>query len=156
MMRVRRCFSLLVLASLIVAPRAFSKSAAVLSYPVADVWSTAVRFIRVDRGYAIREKDDASGYILFDLVEGAKVHKGSLELVSTIDGDGRDSTRAVFSIPDLPRHYEMNLLDKMTVKVREDRGSPAPPPPKRAPDAEKPARDAGALPRPGTSKEFPR
>jgi hypothetical protein len=124
---------------------ALARSTAVLSYPLADVWSTAVRFVRVDRGYSVREKDEESGYILFDMVEGSKTYKASLELIRATDDQGRDSTRAAFSIPDLPRHYETLLLDKLSAKVREERGSPAPPAPKKPPPEERPTKgDGGA------------
>ena len=133
-----------------------ARSTAVLSYPLGDVWSTAVRFVRVDRGYAVKEKDEESGYILFDMVEGSKTYKASLELIRATDDQGRDATRAAFSIPDLPRHFETMLLDKLSAKVREERGSPAPPPPPKKPD-EKPAPpDAGALPKAPNRKDLPR
>jgi hypothetical protein len=119
-----------------------ARSTAVLSYPLTDVWSTAVRFVRVDRGYTVKEKDQESGYILFDMVEGSKTYKASLELIHATDDQGRDSTRAAFSIPDLPRHFETLLLDKLAAKVREERGSPAPPAPKKPPE-EKPKADGG-------------
>jgi hypothetical protein len=136
---------------------ALARSTSVLSYPLPDVWSTAVRFVRVDRGYVVKEKDEESGYILFDMVEGSRTYKASLELIRATDDQGRDSTRAAFSIPDLPRHYETMLLDKLSAKVREERGSPAPPPPPKKPDAEKPpAPDAGALPKAPYRKELPR
>ena len=125
---------------------ALGRSAALLPYPVGEVWSSAVRFIRVDRNYPIHEKDESSGYILFDLVDGTKLHKGSLELVRATDGDGRDSTRVVFSIPNLPRHNETMLLDKLAAKVKEERGAPAPLPPPRKPD--RPPPDAGPPARP--------
>jgi hypothetical protein len=120
---------------------ALARSAAVLSYPVADVWPTAVRFVRVDRGYTVREKDEESGYILFEMAEGTKTYKASLELIRATDDQGRDATRAAISIPDLPRHFEVMLLDKLSAKVREERGSPAPAPPPR-----KPAEEEGAAP----------
>src|SRR6185436_20173122 len=127
------------------APRpALARSTAVLSYPLGDVWSTAVRFVRVDRGYAVKEKDEESGYILFDMVEGSKTYKASLELIRATDDQGLDSTRAASSIPDLPRHYETLLLDKLSAKVREERGSPAPPAPKKPPPEERPRGDGGA------------
>jgi hypothetical protein len=125
-----------------------ARSTAVLSYPLTDVWSTAVRFVRVDRGYTVREKDEESGYILFDMTEGAKTYKASLELIRATDDQGRDATRAAFSIPDLPRHFETMLLDKLSTKVREERGSPAPPVPKRPPGEEKPPRRDGGAPKP--------
>lgn len=146
---------------------ALARSAALLSYPIGDVWAGAVRFIRVDRGYPIVEKDEGSGYVLFELAEGAKTYKGSLELVRATDDAGRDSTRAVFSVPGLPRHFEAMLLDKLSAKVREERGPPAPPPPRDRPSpppsSDKPAApappDAGApsgLPRAPVRKDLPR
>jgi hypothetical protein len=122
---------------------AAARSSAVLPYPLADVWPTAVRFVRVDRGYTVREKDEESGYILFDLVEGTRTYKASLELIRATDDHGRDGTRAVFSIPDLPRHYEQMLLDKLAAKIREERGSPAPAPPPKKPPSERPPPDGG-------------
>jgi hypothetical protein len=132
---------------------ALARSTSVLSYPLGDVWSTAVRFVRVDRGYTVREKDEETGYILFDMVEGAKTYKASLELIRATDDQGRDATRAAFSIPDLPRHYETMLLDKLSAKVREERGSPAPPAPKRPPPEDRPPRPDGGPPKAG---ELPR
>jgi hypothetical protein len=120
-----------------------ARSASVLPYPVGDVWSSAVRFIRVDRGYVVREKDQGSGYILFDLSEGGKTYKGSLELIRATDDQGRDATRAAFALPDLPRHWEGMLLDKLAAKVREERGSPAPPPSRKPPAERSPDGGAG-------------
>jgi hypothetical protein len=128
-------------AGVLAAGSALGRSGAVLPYPVAEVWPTAVRFVRVDRGYTVREKDEESGYILFDLIEGTRTYKASLELIRAVDDQGREATRAVFSIPELPRHYETVLLDKLEAKVREERGAPAPPPPPRKPPAER--ADAG-------------
>jgi hypothetical protein len=102
-----------------------------------DVWTSAVRFLRVDRNYPVHEKDDEAGYILFDFTDGPKTCKGAIELIATTDAEGREATRVVFSIPDLPRRFESMLLDKLAAKLREDRGPPAPPPRKPAP-AQKP------------------
>ncbi len=147
---MRRWMAVAALLALLVGTRVSARTTGVLSYPITEVWSTAVRFIRVDRDYPIKEKDEGSGYILFDMAEGPKTYKGSLELVSTVDPEGRDATRAMFSVPDMPRHYETLLLDKLSAKLKEERGSPAPPPPKKPkdqPPPPKPAPDAGVLPR---------
>jgi hypothetical protein len=112
---------------------ALARSSSLLPYSTADMWPTAVRFLRIDRGAAIREKDPDSGYVLFDLPEGGKSFKGSLELVRATDGEGRESTRVVITLPDLPRHFEGVLLDKLASKAREEYGSPAPGPPRRPP-----------------------
>ncbi len=126
------------------APATWARSVAELPYPVVDVWPSAVRFLRIDRGFPIREKDESSGYILFDFVDGDKKYGGSLELIRTTNGDGRDETRAALSLPALPRHFETMLLDKLGAKVKDDRGSPAPPPPRKPPAGEtKPSPDGG-------------
>lgn len=122
-------------------PGAQARSIGTVPYPIADVWPSTVRFLRIDRNCDIREKDDAAGYILFDYPEGSKLHKGSVELIRTNDNEGREVTKVIISVPDLPRHYERLLIDKLGDKLREDRGTPAPPPPRKpAP----PEPDAGA------------
>lgn len=116
----------------------------VVSYPIADVWPTSIRFLRVDRGFPVREKDESSGYVLFDYTDGPKVSKASLELIHTVDPEGREATRIAVSIPDLPKRYEQMLIDKLSGKLREDHGPPAPPPkrnkatPPSRPDASPP------------------
>lgn len=120
---------------------AHARSVGTVPYPIADVWPSTVRFLRIDRDCTLREKDDAAGYILFDYPEKQKIYKGSVELIRTSDSEGREVTKVIFSLPDLPRHYERLLIDKLGEKLREDRGTPAPPPPRKpAP----PLPDAGA------------
>jgi hypothetical protein len=108
---------------------AHARSSSVVSYAVADVWPAALRFLRVDRDYAIKEKDEAAGYILFELTENKRPVRAALELVRTTDSDGRAATQLIVTMQELPRHYEVALLDKLTTKLREERGPPAPPPP---------------------------
>jgi hypothetical protein len=112
---------------------ASARTLEIASYPIAEVWPAAVRFLRVDRGFPIREKDEAAGYILFEHTDGPKPCKGSLELIRTTDSEGREATRIAISIPDLPRRYEQMLLDKLVAKLRDDHGPPAPPPHKPEP-----------------------
>jgi hypothetical protein len=110
-----------------------ARTTQVVPYPPGEVWATAVRFLRVDRAYPIREKDETAGYVLFDYPERGKTFRGALELVATTDGDGRAATQVVVSLPELPRHYEIALVDKLTSKMREERGVPAPAPARRRP-----------------------
>jgi hypothetical protein len=124
---------------MVLSTQAQARTILAISYPLEEVWPSTVRFLRVDRGFPIREKDDEAGYILFDYREGNRPYKGSFEFIQTTDTQGRPATRIVVSIPDLPRHFEQILLDKLSIKIREDRGYPAPVPNKTAP----PARDAG-------------
>jgi hypothetical protein len=123
-----------IVASLLLSPAiCWARTAVTVPYPIKEVWPSSVRFIRVDRNFPIHEKDDESGYILFDFTDGPKLCKGALELIETTDSEGREATKVVFSIPDLPRRFEQTLIDKLAAKLRDDRGPPAPPPRKPAP-----------------------
>jgi len=141
MSAVGRCLTLVasLLGSLLLVPAAHAKSASALPYPTGDVWAAAVRYLRVDRGFAIREKDEKAGYVLFDYAETGKVFHASLELVALTEDDGRASTEVIITMPDLPRRYEMLLLGELGAKVRQERG-PAPAP-KSKPAAGETAKD---------------
>ena len=167
---VRRTGATLALAvGIVAAPAAaFGRSALIVPYPIGDVWPAAVRFLRVDHDYPIKEKDEPAGYLLFELAESHRTYRAAFELVKTSDGDGRAATQIVCTIADLPRRYEANLLDKLSAKVRDERGPPAPAPPRKAPappaqeekpgkkpEGRSPAGDVSELPRPPTM-ELPR
>ena len=123
----------------------------IVPYPISSVWPAAVRFLRVDRDFPVREKDEQAGYVLFDYTDGPKPCRASLELIRVTDPEGRDATRLAVTIPDLPRRYERALLDKLAAKVRDDQGPPAPPPPK----PERPKPDAGAATPPPATPPVP-
>ena len=123
---------------------AWARTHEIAPYPITSVWPAAVRFLRVDRGFPIREKDEGSGYVLFDYTDGPKPCRASLELIRTTDYEGRDATKMAVSIPDLPHRFEQMLLDKLAAKIRDDQGPPAPPPRK----GEKPAAQPDAAPPP--------
>jgi hypothetical protein len=145
-MTTARVTRALVLLAMAFAPAAaLARSTSVVPYPQGEVWPTAIRFLRIDRGASIREKDVDSGYVLFDLPEGGKAWKGSLELVRTTDPEGREATRVVVTLSDLPRHFEGVLLDKLAIKLKDEYGTPAAPPPRKPPpQPEAPARKPGA------------
>ncbi len=153
--RVRRSGGVLI--ALVLLPiatpgRAWARTMEIVSYPITEVWPAAVRLMRVDRNFPIKEKDESAGYILFQYTDGPTPCKGSLELIPTTDPEGRDATRVVISIPDLPSQYERMLIDRFMVKLREDDGRPPPPPTKpRPPRRAKP--DAG--PQPGSPTPAP-
>ncbi len=122
----------------------WARTLEIVPYPITSVWPGAVRFLRVDRGFPIREKDESAGYILFEYTDGPKPCKASLELIRAADPEGRDATRLAVSIPDLPRRYEQMLLDKLAAKMRDDHGPPAPPPRKPEPPKPEPTKPDAA------------
>jgi len=116
-----------------------ARSATTVPYPPAEVWPAAIRFLRVDRDYQLKEKDEGAGYILFEITEAKHGYRAALELVKTTDAEGRAATQMVLTIQDLPHHYEAALLDKLTAKIRDERGPPPPPPAHKAPGEATPA-----------------
>jgi hypothetical protein len=103
---------------------ASARSTSSLPYPSSGVWTAAVRYLRVDRGLTIREKDESAGYVLFDYADGGKTYHGALELVALTDEDGRASTQISVSLAGLPRRFEGAILDGLAAKVRDERGPP--------------------------------
>ena len=123
----RLAVAMVVSATCLFPGQADAKSTVTLGYVPGDVWAAAVRFLRVDRNLPVREKDEAAGYVLFEVSESGKPYRASLELVSLQDEGGRVSTQATLSIPQLPKRYETALLEQLAAKVREERGPPPPP-----------------------------
>ncbi len=134
------------LASLVVAATATSalaRSEKTLAYQRDQCWPTAVRFLRVDEGLKITEKDGDAGYVLFELREEGKIFRGSLE-VMTVLVDGRTVVRFVMQIEDRPSWLEIAMLLRLERKLRAELGAPAPAPskprkPEKDPEADKDA-----------------
>ena len=108
-------------------------------YGYERTWNAAVRFVRVDNGWKVTEKDDADGYILFEYKspESAKATPGSIELVRRPDADGPVTVLA--QLPQMPHYHERVLLDALAFKLRGEYGDA---PARKKPLA--PAPDAGA------------
>ena len=94
-----------------------------------QVWGAAIRLIRVDQGYPIKDRDQEIGYFLFDYRDDGRMYPGSVELVR-IEDQGGGPIRAVIQIPAMPSYIERMLLDKLRKKLIREFGEPAPPPKK--------------------------
>ena len=51
-----------------------------LPYAVGEAFSTAVRFVRVDRGCKVIDKDADAAFVAFECSDDGKTKRGSLEL----------------------------------------------------------------------------
>ncbi|NVB42059.1 hypothetical protein G6O69_29820 [Pseudenhygromyxa sp. WMMC2535] len=101
----------------------------VLSYPFPQVWPTAIRYLRIDRGFEVTDRDEEAGYILFEFdLEGDRQGSGSLEMFATEDSSGRPSVSVSVSTSAGPVHLPNAILDGLAAKVRAERGQPASPP----------------------------
>ena len=103
-----------------------------------QVWGAAVRLIRVDQGYPIKDRDETVGYFLFDYRDDGRTYPGSVELVR-IEDQGGGPIRVVIQIPAMPSYIERMLLDKLQKKLIDEYGEP--PPPVKRPDEEPPSED---------------
>jgi hypothetical protein len=92
-----------------------------------QVWGAAIRMIRVDQGYPIKDRDQDVGYFLFDYRDEGRNHPGSVELVR-IKNQGGGSIRVVVQIPAMPSYIERMLLDKLKKKLMDEYGEPLAPP----------------------------
>lgn len=120
----------LILAS--AAAPAAAKSSREYPYAYAPVWSALVRFLRVDENLRVVEKDEKTGYVVFELTDGKKTFQGAAELTRQ-DGGG---TRVMVRLADRPSYMELGLLDRFADKLRDELGEPVQqPPPPPAPDA---------------------
>jgi hypothetical protein len=132
-MRLLICGLLLVALTAI----ADARSEKTVGWTAEKVFPTAVRFLRVDEGVTIVEKDADAGYVLFELKDDGKVYPGALELVTLDDG----KLRLVLRIEDRPDYMEIGMLDRLERKLTEELGPPkkVPKKPKEEAPKEEPA-----------------
>lgn len=120
---------------------AHAKAERVVRYTFEQVWPAAIRFLRVDSGFEIVERDADAGYVLFDVNEENKRFRGSLEIVKIEDDRGRKSLRLILRIEDRPSYMEIGLLKRFERKLRDELGTPREKPePKDDPDDGKEAK----------------
>jgi hypothetical protein len=124
--------ALLFTATLALCPSATARVEATSGYTKAQAFSGALRFLRVDRGYDVLEKDADAAYVLFRYPLPGKQPSasGSVEVVETPRG-----TKIFVQLPRLPVYHETVLRDALLKKLREEYGTP---PPKAKPPEEKP------------------
>ena len=122
---------------------AFARAQADLPYAVGEAYSTAVRFVRVDRGCKVTDKDADAAFVAFECLDEGRVKRGSLELFRVGAPGPREVVRAQVTLGDDTHGMELRWLELFERKLRDERGNP--PPVTSAPTAAKPARDGGVL-----------
>jgi len=110
---------------------AHAKATTELQYRLEEVFSTATRFVRVDKGCSVTDKDADAAFVMFecDVTEGPtkKVARGGIEIFRA-KKDGRDAVRIQISLNDESHGTELRWLELLERKLRDERGTPAPPP----------------------------
>ena len=111
-------------ALLAAAAGAEAKSSYESPYGYERTWNAALRLVRVDNGWKITEKDETSGYLLFEYAapQTAKSTPGSFELVKPQDPEGAVSV--LVQLPQMPHYHEQVILDALASKMRHEYGDP--------------------------------
>src|SRR5688572_335719 len=130
----------IIFALLLASSTAHARSEKTLAYSREPAWSAAVRFIRVNAGLKVIEKDAEAGYVIFEFKEEKKTFRGSLELIEVVK-DNRKQIRFVMTIEDRPTWVEIELLTKLERKLRAELGTPAPAPTPKPPPKDEPKKD---------------
>jgi hypothetical protein len=105
---------------------AAAKSQKKVSYSYEQVWPAAVRFLRVDEGFEITEKDVEAGYVIFVVAEDGKRFRGSMEIVRISGKDEPPALLLLIGIEDRPEYMEQGILDRFEQKLRAELGAPRP------------------------------
>ena len=107
-----------------------------LPYGLSETFSTALRFVAVDRGCKVVDKDPDAAFVSFECAgDDGKVKRGSLELIKVATG-----VRTQVTLGDETHGMELRWLELFERKLRDERGTPTPPPaapPAAAPSAKK-------------------
>src|SRR5688572_29714177 len=116
-------------------PGAEARSLAEVPYTLAQAFSAALRYLRVDLGYEVTEKDADAAYLLFSYEardKKAQAMRGSIEVVAREHG-----VRLFVSLPQLPSYHEEVLKQGLVRKLQAEYGE-AVKGKREAPDGEKP------------------
>lgn len=108
-------------------------------YSKAQTYSGALRYLRVDLGYEVTERDPEAAYLIFKYrVPGQKQDKDNATgTVEIVDADGH--VKLFVQIPAMPEYHERVLRDGLLKKLRDEYGVPVrkpPPPPEKKPEAD--------------------
>ena len=95
-------------------------------YTRAQTYSGALRYLRVDLGYEVVEKDPDAAYLIFKYTapHAAKDSSvmGTLEVI-----EAAGAVRLFVSLPRMPEYQERIFRDGLLKKLRDEYGAPPPP-----------------------------
>ena len=114
---------LVVAINLLLPSVASARSESEFTHPFSQVWTIAVRLLRIDLNCPISEKDKEEGYFFFEYRDGNRSFTGSAEIIPKTK-DGVKGVRVVIQISALPRYVERMILDRLARKLDEELGRP--------------------------------
>lgn len=109
---------------------AWARAQAELPYTLDEAFSTAVRFVRIDKGCKLVDKDAEAAFVTFECNDDGRTKRGSIELFKVGTG-----VRAQITLGDDTHGMELRWLELYERKLRDEQGTPVPPPPPAPPAA---------------------
>jgi hypothetical protein len=102
---------------------AHARSESLVQYTKSQTFSSALRYLRVDLGYSVTEKDAEAAYLMFEFPRNdqKKLGMGTIEIVET-----EDAVKLVVRVPELPEYQEQLLADGLLKKLKNEHGDPPP------------------------------
>lgn len=128
-------------------PAANAAATAELRYTRTQIFSGALRYLRIDLGYEVTEQDADAAYLLFRYVPHGMQEPafGAIEIVQVPKG-----VKLSVKLPKLPSYHEAVIRDGLLQKLKTDYGGE--PEPKTPPKDEAERKD----PAPGDAKKKPK
>ena len=133
---------ILLAALILCTQRATARVGGACEYSKAQTYSGALRYLRVDLGYEVTERDPDAAYLIFRYQlpgQGKATATGTVEIV---EADGH--VKLFVQIPTMPEYHERVLRDGLVRKLHDEYGEPPQPSRKPPPPDKKPEGDAGA------------
>ena len=123
-------------ALLLLAATALGRTGMDLGYTKSQTYNAALRYLRVDLGYEVTERNPRAAYLLFRYksVGQREPTPGSIEVVPN-----GQRVKVFVNLPQMPKYHEQVLVDGLLKKLRTEYGEP----PRRRTRKE-PEGDAGA------------
>lgn len=125
------------LAGLFAVHRASARVEVDSDYSKPQTYNAALRYVRVDLGYEVMEKDPDAGYLLFRYTPPGRrdTTNGSIEVVET-----KERVKIVIQLPQMPSYHETVLRDGLLRKLKSEYGEP---PKRKKPDEDQPRKPDG-------------
>jgi hypothetical protein len=98
-----------------------ARAEAEIGYTKEQAFSASLRYLRVDLGYEVTEKDADAAYVLFRFVPDGQRDRtmGSVEVVEVGEG-----VKLLVQIAQMPGYYETVLCDGLVRKLQQEYGDP--------------------------------
>jgi hypothetical protein len=135
-LRASVLFGLVLVAAVLSSAAAMARVEARPGYTKNQTFSGALRYVRLDLGYEVVEKDPEAAYLIFRYAgPGQKKAEltGTCEIIE-IEGE----VRLYINLPRMPEYHERVFRDGLLRKLRDEYGAPRSAPKPKPDPAEKP------------------